>query len=110
MLVGRVRPIGLAAITKAPRLDVEEQRAEVPIDILSLVEQVADLDDGYTIDAKITRFKRADATTVSAGALFRRVDSWQSLCRLTGAPTSRPSPSCGDPVSLPRSLRTSASV
>ncbi|GGI21186.1 membrane protein [Bradyrhizobium guangdongense] len=75
-LKGRVRRVEPAAFTKISTLGVEEQRVNVLVDILSPPEQWARLGDAYQVDVQIGVFARDDATTIPAGALFRRGEGW----------------------------------
>ena len=75
-LSGRVRRVEPAAFTKVSTLGVEEQRANVLIDMTSPAEQWARLGDAYRVDVRIAVFTQDDATIVPAGALFHRGDQW----------------------------------
>jgi HlyD family secretion protein len=75
-LVGRVRRIEPAAFTKVSALGIEEQRVNVVIDFVSPPAEWQDLGDAFRVDARIVVERRADATIVRTGALFRQGQSW----------------------------------
>ena len=76
VLQGLVRRVEPAAFTKLSTLGVEEQRVNVLIDITSPAQDWRNLGDAYQVDARITVFKRDDATIVPSGALFRTGNQW----------------------------------
>jgi HlyD family secretion protein len=55
---------------------VEEQRANVNVDVVSPQQDWAGLGDGYQVDAQIAVFRQDDAILVPTGALFRTGDTW----------------------------------
>ena len=77
-LEGRVRKVEPGAFTKISTLGVEEQRANVVIDIVSPHEEWSALGDGYRIEARIVVFSVDNALIVPAGALFRRGKTWST--------------------------------
>ncbi len=75
-LAGRVRRIEPAAFTKISTLGVEEQRVNVLVDVVSPPSAWAGLGDAFQVDARITVFRRDDATIVPTGSLFRKGENW----------------------------------
>lgn len=75
-LAGRVRRVEPAAFTKVSALGVEEQRANVIVDLLARPEQARALGDQYRVDVRIMLFEQADALIAPVAALFREGDSW----------------------------------
>jgi len=55
---------------------VEEQRVNVLADLITPPEQRLSLGDGYRVEARIERSRRADIVQVPAGSLFQRDDTW----------------------------------
>ena len=74
-LVGKVRLVEPAGYTKVSALGVDEQRVDVIADFED-PQQMAQLGDGYRIEARIVIWESADVLQVPAGALFRQGESW----------------------------------
>ncbi|MDJ0514458.1 MAG: HlyD family efflux transporter periplasmic adaptor subunit [Methyloceanibacter sp.] len=77
-LEGRVRVVEPGGFTKISTLGVEEQRANVIIDMVSPHEEWLDLGDAYQIDARIEVLTIDDALIVPSGALFRQGAAWNT--------------------------------
>lgn len=77
-LEGRVRVVEPGAFTKISTLGVEEQRANVIIDIVSPHKEWLDLGDAYQIDARIEVLTINDTLIVPSGALFRQGTAWHT--------------------------------
>jgi HlyD family secretion protein len=75
-LEGRVRRVEPSAYTKVSALGVDEQRVDVLADFVDLPPDGETLADGYSIEARIVIWEKADALQVPAGALFRQSDDW----------------------------------
>ena len=75
-LQAHVRVVEPSAFTKVSALGVEEQRANVVIDIDDPRETWASLGDGYRVEASIVVWRSDDAVVVPANAAFRRGDAW----------------------------------
>ena len=75
-LEGRVRLVEPSGFTKLSALGVEEQRANVVIDIVSPVAAWRALGDGYRVDVRITLHEVDDALVVPSSAVFRDGDRW----------------------------------
>jgi len=75
-LEAQVRWVEPAAFTKISALGVEEQRVNVLADLITPPEQRLSLGDGYRVEARIERSRRADIVQVPAGSLFQRDDTW----------------------------------
>lgn len=87
-LAGRVRMVEPSAFTKLTALGIEEQRVGV------IVDPVADprwqaIGDGFQMDARITAYQNADATTLPVGAAFRDGESWAVLIVADGRARKR---------------------
>lgn len=78
-LEGIVRRVEPVAFTKVSTLGVEEQRANVLVDLTSPTQDWLKLGDGYQVDARIVVFERDDAVIIPAGALFRSGGVWQAF-------------------------------
>jgi HlyD family secretion protein len=73
-LKARVRLVEPAAFTKISALGVEEQRVNVIADILTPVEQRANLGDNFRVEARIITWQADNVLKVASGAVFRRGD------------------------------------
>jgi HlyD family secretion protein len=74
-LDGQVRRVEPFGFTKVSALGIEEQRANVIIDITSPKEAWQALGHGYQVDTRIV-ISEADALNVPLTALFRVGDDW----------------------------------
>lgn len=75
-LKGSVRIVEPAAFTKISSLGVEEQRVNVIADFDEPVNRIANLGDGYRIEAKIVVDQIDNALLVPNSALFRHQRLW----------------------------------
>ena len=88
-LEGRVRRVEPSAFTKISALGVEEQRANVIIDIVSPQSEWGSLGDGYRVDARIVVYRSKDAVKVPTSALFREGDWWAVYVDADGVASKR---------------------
>lgn len=89
-LEGQVRTVEPGGFTKISTLGVEEQRANVIIDIVSPRKAWLDLGDAYQIDARIEVLAIDDALIVPSGALFRQGKEWNTYVVRDGRAELRP--------------------
>ncbi len=89
-LEGQVRTVEPGGFTKISTLGVEEQRANVIIDIVSPRKEWLDLGDAYQIDARIEVLAIDDALIVPSGALFRQGKEWNTYVVRDGRAELRP--------------------
>ncbi len=75
-LQAHVRVVEPSAFTKISALGVEEQRANVVMDIDDPREAWASLGDGYRVEASIVVWWSDNVVVVPASATFRRGDAW----------------------------------
>ncbi len=78
-LKAQVRLVEPAAFTKISALGVEEQRVNVLADLITPIDERSTLGDGYRVEARIERDRRANVLTVPAGALFQRDGRWRTF-------------------------------
>jgi HlyD family secretion protein len=71
--VGRIEP---AAHTRVSALGVEEQRVNVIVALPDDAPAIAQLGDGYRVEARIEVAHRDEALQVPTAALFRQADRW----------------------------------
>ncbi len=93
-LEARVRWVEPAAFTKVSALGVEEQRVNVLADLVTPVDQRQSLGDGYRVEARIERSRRAQTLQVPAGSLFQREHTWMTF-RVEGGTARRHEVSIG---------------
>jgi HlyD family secretion protein len=72
-LVGHVRTVEPAAVTKVSALGVEEQRVRVVVD---LDDPPTSLGDGYRVDAHIVLWRGDGVLSIPASAAFARDSAW----------------------------------
>jgi HlyD family secretion protein len=75
-LEGRVARVEPAARTRVYALGVEEQRVNVIVALPDDTPAIAQLGDGYRVEARIEVAHRDDALQVPTAALFRQADRW----------------------------------
>ncbi len=75
-LKGIVRVIEPAAFTKVSSLGVEEQRVNIIADFSEPIERLANLGDGYRVEAKITIEQLNNVLLIPNSALFRHQRDW----------------------------------
>lgn len=75
-LSGRVTRVEPYARTKVSALGIEEQRADVVIEITDPPEQWRRLGHRYRVEVRIVLWEREDALQVPLGALFRDGERW----------------------------------
>jgi HlyD family secretion protein len=76
ILSGKVRIVEPAGFTKISSLGVEEQRAFVIADIISMPESWQRLGDGYRVEARFIIWEGKDVLQVPASSIFRKGDKW----------------------------------
>ena len=83
-LQARVSSISPAAVTKVSALGIEEQRAELILDLLDPPETWSRLGHGFRVVADIVVWEGKDRVLVPIGALFRDADQWATFRVLDG--------------------------
>ena len=83
-LQARVSSISPAAVTKVSALGIEEQRAELILDLLDPPETWSRLGHGFRVVADIVVWEGKDRVRVPIGALFRDADQWATFRVLDG--------------------------
>lgn len=78
-LVGHVRMVEPSAFTEVSALGVEEQRANVIVDLDSPREVWRALGDGYRVEAQIVVERRSDVLRIPLGAVFRVDGQWSTF-------------------------------
>lgn len=94
-LSGRVRRIEPWGFTKISALGVEEQRVNVLVDITTPRPEWSSLGEGYSLDAHIRVYERAEALRVPTGALFRVGAQWSVFTVTAGGRARRASVTIG---------------
>ena len=75
-LKATVRLVEPSAFTRLSSLGVEEQRANVVLELDEPYENWQALGDGYRVEARITIWREAETVKVPSSALFRREQGW----------------------------------
>ena len=75
-LRGAVRLVEPSAFTKISALGVEEQRVNVIVDLLDVVQNRSTLGDGFRVEVRIVIWDSDEVLRVPVSALFRDGDKW----------------------------------
>ncbi|MHA6265106.1 efflux RND transporter periplasmic adaptor subunit [Arenibacterium sp. CAU 1754] len=76
LLEARVSKIEPAAYTKVSALGIEEQRVDVVFELITPVEERAELGDGFSVFLRIVEWESDDVTMVPLSAVFRTGNAW----------------------------------
>ena len=83
-LAGRVRLVEPAAFLKISAMGVEEQRANVVVDLITPYAQRTNLGDNFRVEARIVVWESDQVLKVPVGALFRLGRDWATFVRANG--------------------------
>lgn len=75
-LRARVRMVEPGGFTKISALGVEEQRANIVLDLLDKSDRLA---DGYRVEVQIITWQGSDVTKIPVSAIFRSGENWAAF-------------------------------